>query len=180
MQSLLPESLETERLRLRKPRRADARAIFAAYAQDAEVSRYLIWTPHASVAMTRTFVRDCIDAWEAGDVMPYVLASRASDEVLGMLEARLHGATTIDLGYVLARIHWRRGFMSEALTALSSAALSSPDIFRVQATCDVENIASARVLEKSGFKREGRLERYMILPNVSPEPRASFMYARWR
>jgi [ribosomal protein S5]-alanine N-acetyltransferase len=49
-----------------------------------------------------------------------------------------------------------------------------------QATCDVENLASQRALEKSGFNREGRLERYNIHPNVAAEPRACFMYAKCR
>ena len=179
MERLLPDVLETERLLLRKPQASDAQAIFTAYAQDPEVSKYLIWSPHTSAAMTRTFIDECISAWESGEILPYVLTLRSSGEVLGMVEARVRGHT-VDLGYVLARGHWRKGFMSEALPALTAAALSRAEIFRVQATCDVENIASALVLEKSGFRREGRLERYMVHPNVSPQPRASFMYARCR
>ena len=66
------------------------------------------------------------------------------------------------------------------MDAFSSAALALPDCYRVQATCDTENHASARVLEKSGFVREGRLERHLILPNLGPEPRASLMFARCR
>jgi RimJ/RimL family protein N-acetyltransferase len=38
---------------------------------------------------------------------------------------------------------------------LADAALDSPGIFQVQATCDTENIPSQRTLEKSGFTREG-------------------------
>ena len=97
-----------------------------------------------------------------------------------MIEARNLG-TTIDIGYVLAKTHWSRGFMTEALGALTDIALeNSTTIYRVQATCDTENIASQRALEKSGFSREARLERFMIHPNVSPEPRACFMYAKIR
>jgi RimJ/RimL family protein N-acetyltransferase len=96
-----------------------------------------------------------------------------------MLEARILG-TALDIGYVLARSHWGRGYMPEAIQSLTNAALLKPTIFRVQATCDVENIPSQRALEKSGFKREGRLDRHTVHPNISSEPRACFMYAKCR
>ena len=62
--------------------------------------------------------------------------------------------------------------MPEAIAALAGSVLHSPGIDRVQATCDTENIGSQRALEKSGFRCEGRLERHMVHPNISPEPRA--------
>ena len=70
--------------------------------------------------------------------------------------------------------------MSEALSELASVCLSLPEVFCVQATCDVDNIALALTLEKVGFKLEGRLERHTVHPNLSPHPRACFMYARTR
>jgi [ribosomal protein S5]-alanine N-acetyltransferase len=50
-------------------------------------------------------------------------------------------------------------------------------VFRIGAVCDVENIGSARVLEKSGFVREGLLRRWLLHPNISDEPRDCFSYA---
>jgi ribosomal-protein-alanine N-acetyltransferase len=46
--------------------------------------------------------------------------------------------------------------------------------------CDVENIGSARVMEKSGLVREGLLRRYLVHPSISKEPRDCFSYARVR
>jgi RimJ/RimL family protein N-acetyltransferase len=177
MPHLLPDRIDTRRLRLRAPEVADARSIFHAYAQNSEVCRFMVWTPHASGAVTRDFVESCIAAWAEDERRPYVLADRSSDLAIGMIEARLL-ATTVDIGYVLARSHWGQGLMPEAIDALAATALASPHIYRVQATCDTENIPSQRALEKSGFSREGRLERYTVHPNLSPEPRACFMYGR--
>jgi ribosomal-protein-alanine N-acetyltransferase len=47
-----PEQVETDRLILRRPRRRDADAIFARYANDPEVTRWLGWPRHASVDAT--------------------------------------------------------------------------------------------------------------------------------
>ena len=55
-----------------------------------------------------------------------------------------------------------------------------PDLWRIQAYCDTENNASARVLEKAGLKLEGTLRRYLVLPNLGTDPRDVFMYAKVR
>jgi len=175
----LPDELSTPRLRLRRPELADASGIFWAYAQDAAVCRFMIWQPHAVESITRAFIQSCIDAWDQGDRLAYVITERGAGLAIGMLEARVQG-TTVDMGYVLARAHWGKGFMPEAIQALTTAALGSAGIYRVQATCDTENVQSQSALEKAGFVREGRHERLTIHPNVSAEPRACFMYAKCR
>ena len=174
---LLPDEIHTLRLHLRAPRMEDAHAIFQSYAQDPEVSRYLVWTPHATEAATQAFIASCIGSWSNCDHQPYVIAERDTDLAIGMADVRMHG-TTVELGYVLARAHWGKGFMPEAVRSLTAAALETPRVYRVQANCDTENIASQRALEKAGFMREGRLDRYMVHPNLSPQPRACYLYAQ--
>jgi len=149
---MLSEQFETPRLRLRVPVPGDAPTIFNAYAQDPAVCRFMVWSLHVSVAVTEAFIAESIELWSAGT----------------------------PLRYVLARSRWGSGLMPEAIGVLASACFAQPQVFRVQAICDVENRASARALEKSGFRREGRLARYGIHPNISPEPRDVFMYARVR
>lgn len=179
MERVLPEIIETARLHLRPPIDADAEIIFRAYAQDAEVCRYMIWSPHDSVEVTRTFIAECLKAWKDGVRLPYAVTLRDSQDPIGMIEARMQN-TTVDIGYVLARPRWGNGLMPEAIRALAAVALSHPRIFRVQAFCDIANTPSQRALEKSEFLREGRLERYLVHPNLSPEPRPCFMYAKCR
>jgi ribosomal-protein-alanine N-acetyltransferase len=108
-----------------------------------------------------------------------MLARPNDAQVLGMLDARSteHG---LNIGYVLAREHWGHGYMPEAIQALTEIALSQPALFRIEATCDVENHPSTRALEKSGFVREGRLARYTVHPNLSSEPRDCWIYAKSR
>lgn len=178
MALLIPEQIHTKRLVLRKPQPSDAASIFDAYAQDAEVVRYMVWRPHTSASETEAFIAHCIDLWENGKSRPYVLANRDSEHIpIDMLEGRIF-SYSIDIGYVLARHYWREGLMTEAVVEFSKAALLLAGCFRVQAVCDIENIASICTLEKSGFLREGRLDRYAMHPNISAQPRPCFMYAR--
>ena len=177
---MLPELIQTQRLTMRAPCKDDAAPVFEAYTQDPEVARYMVWRPHRSIEETEAFIAYCMQGWADGLRRPYVLTRRGDEaSPIGMVEARMlpHG---IDLGYVLQRQYWGSGFMSEAIVAVTEAALRLAACFRVQATCDTENQSSARVLEKAGFVREGRLGRHLVLPNLGAEPRASFMYARCR
>jgi len=177
---MLPAELETDRLLLRIPLPVDAREIFAGYAQVAEVSRYTMWRPHADLSVTEAFVAQCIAAFKNGSRFPYVLTRQGeSRAAIGMLEARPAGHK-VDIGYVLAPSYWGAGLMPEAIAALSARILANPAFFRVQASCDVENLQSQRALEKAGFSREARHARFTIHPNMSEEPRPCFMYARCR
>jgi RimJ/RimL family protein N-acetyltransferase len=176
----LPEEIRTPRLTLRAPRATDALYLFAAYTQDLDVARYMTWRPHTQLSQTEGFIAYCVKAWAEQRSRAYLLVPHENDDIpVGMLEARLQ-AHAIDIGYVLQRKYWGQGLMPEAIDSFSRLALSLPEYFRIQATCDTENQASARTLEKSGFLREGRLERHTLVPNLGGEPRASFMYARCR
>jgi RimJ/RimL family protein N-acetyltransferase len=178
MSAALPNDLRTSRLLLREPRPKDASIIFQTYAQDERVSRYLIWHPNTRLAETETFIEGCIQGRLNGDRYAYVLALPSAEDIpIGMLDAKidLHG---VEIGYVLSPSHWGKAYVSEAVAAFAAAVLEMPAHFRVQAYCDVDNPASARTLEKAGFQREGRLERFIVHPNISKEPRACYLYAR--
>ena len=177
MTSPLPEKINTRRLHLRSPAAADASVVFKAYAQDPLVCRYMIWAPHKAEATTLEFIESCVEAWKVGSRLAYVITEHGSNAAIGMLEARVQ-STTVDLGYVLARSSWGHGFMPEAIELLATTVLTTPGFVRVQATCDTENHPSQRALEKAGFLREGRLERFIVHPNISSELRACFMYAK--
>ena len=176
-----PEELETERLLLRKPRPEDAPALFASYTADPEVVRYVTWAAHESVEDTRAFLAYCAKEWAEDHSYPYVLCRKdAPQEPFGMIHPRRRPAGEVEFGYVLARAAWGKGYMSEALRALIDWALTQPGVTRVSAFCDVENVASARVMEKAGMAFEAEMKGYSVLPNRALEPRDCKLYARVR
>ncbi len=171
-----PEIIETRRLRLRRSIESDAEGIFAGYAQDREVTMYLAWRPTENIADTRESLRKADEEWREGRAFRWTLLEKGDEEVLGTLAARVDGLK-VELGYVLAKKFWGRGFMTEAVRAVIDWALKEGGVYRVWAVCDVENPASARVLEKVGMKREGILRRWSVHPTRSDEPRDCFCYA---
>ena len=171
-----PPSIETARLRLRPPTLDDAEAIFAEYAQDKAVARYLTWRPNRQIQTVKEYLQEMVDAIQGGSRYCWAITLKESDRPVGMIEARLDGHG-VNLGYVLAKRRWGRGYMPEALQPVVDWLLRQDEIHRVWAVCDVENRASARVLEKIGMQREGRLRRWLIHPNISDLPRDCFCYS---
>lgn len=168
--------METARLLLRPPTLGDTEWAFQHYTQDHVVAKYMVWRPHLDIEETRTFLRRCIACWENETAFTWILVRKDNAELLGMVEIRVQDWKA-DVGYVLKKAAWGHGYMPEALTAVVQWALAQPGIYRVWAVCDVDNPASARVMEKVGMQREGVLRRWIIHPNISAEPRDSLCYA---
>jgi RimJ/RimL family protein N-acetyltransferase len=177
-----PETFATARLAARPPRVEDADAVFAAYAADPVVTRYLSWRNYSTVEPVREFLRGVVRTWEAGDPgghYSWMLCRRGTDIPIGSIGVGfdVHGALA---GYVLGREHWGQGLMTEALVYVTTWALAQPPLYRVWAFCDAENLASARVMEKAGLRREGLLRRWHTCPTIGPEPRDCLVYAKTR
>jgi [ribosomal protein S5]-alanine N-acetyltransferase len=160
-----PETVETARLVIRRPKRADAAAMFARYAGDAEVTRYLGWARHGSAAETEAFVRVSEGEWQRWPAGPYLILDRASGELLGGTGLTFETADRASTGYVLARDAWGRGIATEALGAMVDLA-PKLGLARLYALCHPDHRASWRVMEKCGFEREGTLRRHTVFPNL--------------
>lgn len=167
----------TERLQLRPPALADAEQIFARYGTDATVCRYMSWIPHRSIADTVAFLSRIASDNAEGRSFGFLIFSRNSGELLGSVGGAIE-KHRVQFGYCLARDAWGKGYATEAASAFVVAALRLRHIQRVQAYCDVENSASARVLEKIGLEREETLRRYLVLPNLGNEPRDVYLYTK--
>ncbi len=63
---------------------------------------------------------------------------------------------TAEVWYKIHLNYWNKGYTTEALTKLLDFAFNNLELHRIEAGCEVENIASIKVLEKVGMIREGR------------------------
>jgi RimJ/RimL family protein N-acetyltransferase len=171
-----PDGFETERLNIRAPILEDARAIFQEYARDPHVTKYLVWRPHRTIQDTAEFLTKCYFVREGNIAYPYSITLRETTNLIGMIEMRIEDCR-IDLGYVLAEQYWNKGYMTEAVKAFVAWGLAQEQIHRVWAYCDIENIASSKVLEKVGMHREGILRKWVVLPNLGTSPRDCYAYS---
>jgi RimJ/RimL family protein N-acetyltransferase len=68
----------------------------------------------------------------------------------------------LEIGGFLIPSESGKGYTTEAIQIMVDYLFLSKDIVRIQAEAHVENIASQKVLEKNGFKREGLLRKAML------------------
>lgn len=175
-----PASFATARLVARRPHPDDAEAVFASYAADVEVTRYLSWPAYTRVPPLAVFLQECVAHWEKGDgPFAWLLCLKGTNAPIGSIGVTLEGGKAM-FGYALAKKFWHRGLAAEALTPLVDWSLAQPEIFRAWAYCDAENPASVRVMEKAGMVREGVLRRWHACPTLGPELRDCVVCAKVR
>lgn len=158
------EKIETARLTLRKPERGDAAAIFARYASDQEVTRFLAWPRHITIRATHTFLEFSDAEWSKWPVGPYLIESRQGKTLLGSTGLAFEAADRAATGYVLARDSWGQGYATEALSGVTEIARNA-GIVRLYAHCHPDNLVSQRVLQKCGFHLERILTGHCKFPN---------------
>ncbi|UII35118.1 GNAT family N-acetyltransferase [Fulvivirga ulvae] len=160
----LPESFETERLVIRKLRHEDAPAIYEGYASIHESTRFVSWPTHRSVEDTHNFLTIKEDEWNQGKDYAYAVTLKATGSLIGGLGA-INEQGKVAIGYILNPAFERNGYATEAVKKLVVLLSNIPEVWRIWALCDIDNIGSCKVLEKVGFKREAVLHRWYRFVN---------------
>jgi len=175
-----PEHFSTERLRGRKPQLEDAQAIFDCYASDPIATQFLSFPSYLRPEPIREWLKLTLEKWENSPGINYLIFPKDKPEkLIGACSFRLDGFKA-EIGYVFGRPYWNQGYATEILQHWIDWGLAQENIHRISAFCDVDNTASARVMQKAGMALEGRLNRYAIHPNMGTTPRDVFLYAKTR
>jgi RimJ/RimL family protein N-acetyltransferase len=142
----------TERLILRPPTLKDAGDI-AENVNNLSVSRYLAVVPYPySIKDARVFIK-----LSEKNRHNFGIVLKSSGKIIGMMGLRNLDkfVKKADVGYWLGKKYWRQGIATEALEAIVKFAFRRLKLVRLQAGVAVENKASANLLKKVGFKKEG-------------------------
>ncbi|MDZ4719042.1 MAG: GNAT family N-acetyltransferase [Roseiflexaceae bacterium] len=148
--------LETTRLLIRDFIETDLDAVYA-YGSDPEVVRYMVFPP-STLDGTREHIARCMALANEQPRRSYdmgiVLRSTGTiigGITLGMLE---HADNEAAFSYLLNRAWWGQGYATEALAEMLRFGFVQRGLQRIADSCDSENIASARVMEKCGMRLE--------------------------
>ena len=162
--SLPTPTLHTVRLRLRPFDELDADDLFAMHSS-ANVMRYWdapLWTERDRA---ERFIAACRQMSEEGSGVRLAVERDCDGALIGWCSvSRWNPACrSASLGYCFDDAVWGQGYATEAARAVLRWAFDALDLNRVQAETDTRNLASARVLEKLGFVREGTLREDCIV-----------------
>lgn len=151
--------LETKRLILRNFKKSDLRALVENI-NNLKVSQYLLVVPFPyTKADAEWWINHCFKVSKENPPKSIEIAieSKSEKKIIGAIGLSKidYSASASTFGYWLGEKYWRQGIMSEALNEALKFAFEKLKLNKLEAGVFTENNASARLLEKLGFKKEG-------------------------
>ncbi|KQL33883.1 acetyltransferase [Bacillus sp. FJAT-25509] len=158
-------NLSTNRTILREFVESDWQEVHK-YASQLVVCQFQPWGPNTE-SETKEFVQTIL-----GDMkqinrtrFAFAIIEKESGELIGSIEFNIRDEINQigEIGYIIHPNYWGMGFASEATKEVISFGFKNFKLHRIFATCDVRNIASAKVLEKCGLNLEGKMREDLLL-----------------
>ena len=150
------QTIETQRLVLRRAELTDAEAMFRNWASDPEVTKYLTWPPHQSVEVTEKLLKNWTAEYEKPEYYHWMIVLKGLEEPIGSLLVSTVGrAQSAHIGYCIGKSWWHRGIMPEALRRVMRFLFEEVGYHRIESMHDPNNPNSGAVMRKCGMRYEG-------------------------
>ncbi|MCM1991675.1 GNAT family N-acetyltransferase [Oceanirhabdus seepicola] len=160
--SVFPE-IFTERLVLREIKQEDAESIYK-LRSNPEVARYETFKPYTNIKQAEDTIKWFSDDYKNKKAITWGISLKESHEIIGILHCEIEiPKVRADFGYDLRPEYWNKGIMTETVKALLDFTFNKIDVYRIESAVSTQNYGSARVLEKSGFIKEGILRKRSFL-----------------
>lgn len=159
MKHLGTQTLETNRLILRKFTLDDAPAMHANWASDPEVTRFLTWPVHASADVSRMVLESWVKAYDDPTYYQWAIELKEIREPIGSISVvgQNEQIDMLHIGYCIGKKWWHRGIMTEALQTVMDFLFDEVGANRIESRHDPRNPHSGEVMKKCGMKYEGTL-----------------------
>lgn len=144
--------IDTARLHLRPIELGDAEALHVALS-DPVTMHWWSSGPHGTLAETEAYVRRNV---EEPALRCWAITAQGDDAALGWVNLSRRRAAVFEIGYILVPQARGRGIAVEAVSGVIDR-IFAEGARRIFADVDPENAASAGLLERLGFRLEGRL-----------------------
>lgn len=161
----ITDSLETERLLLRKLKVEDTEAIFEWFSNP-DLTQLNTWSYHKSIEDTRKFIAFMTDRYKKGELpQNWGIVPKESKRVIGFCGFTDYSIINsfASVGYVVAENYQNLGIATEAMKEVLRFAFMNLGCNRVEADCFPENVPSKKVLKKLGMSYEGLLRKKLFV-----------------
>lgn len=151
------QTIETDRLILRRAVREDAEPMFRNWASDPEVTKYLTWPAYETVETAYPILDMWISEYEKPNYYQWMIELKELGEPIGSISAVRQNdrVEEAEIGYCIGSQWWHKGIMTEALSAVIEYLFTEVGMNRVAARHDPNNPHSGGVMRKCGMKYEG-------------------------
>ena len=159
MKHLGTQTIETERLILRKFRAEDAQAMFNNWASDDEVTKFLTWPTYKNVDDLKKYIDYLLNNYMNNQFYDWAIEFKEIGEPIGSIGVVDINENTqlVHVGYCIGRAWWHMGITSEAFAAVIKFMFEKVGVNRIESRHDPNNPNSGRVMLKCGLKYEGTL-----------------------
>jgi ribosomal-protein-alanine N-acetyltransferase len=151
-------TLETERLVLRRMTLDDAEDYYA-FASDPLVTLHTIWSAHSSMEDSLHYLKGVLQKYENHDSFHWGIVLKESNRLIGrngLIRCDIANQKA-EIGYGISSRYWNKGIVTEATQAIFQYAFEQLDFHRIEGRCSLNNIGSAKIMEKLGMRFEGVL-----------------------
>ena len=151
------QHIETPRLILRRAIREDAEPMFRNWASDPEVTKFLTWPAHDSIAVSEMVIGSWLQEYEKESYYQWMIQLKELGQPIGSISVvrQNNRVAEAEIGYCIGRRWWHQGITTEALTAVIEYLFTEVGMNRVTAIHDPNNPHSGGVMRKCGMKYEG-------------------------
>jgi RimJ/RimL family protein N-acetyltransferase len=150
---LTTKRIETERLVLRKFAMTDVDDMYE-WASDEETTKFMSWKKHENKGETIGILNEWLKAYDGHDFANWCIELKETGEAIGSIGALIEkegGREEISTGYIIKKKYWGKGLVTEAHKAVCDYLLNEVNVPEIISYCNVNNIGSRRVMEKTGF-----------------------------
>lgn len=158
--------LYTERLFLRDMNRHDKQAIFD-YRSDAEANKFQSWIPESPEEVEQFIERNIKEFNQPESWYQVLITEKESGAVLGDIGIHFFGKEhlQVELGITLNKSFHGKGYAAEALAGLIDFLFNDLKKHRIMASVDPDNLASIRLMEHIGLRKEGHFVKSLFWKN---------------
>jgi [ribosomal protein S5]-alanine N-acetyltransferase len=154
-------AIETTRLKLRRPLQKDAGELLKV-TQDETVMKYYGMPAFRSKAAALDEIGWFQKIFATVEGIRWVITKKGAGQYIGDIGLHNYASphSRAEIGFKLAKAHWRQGIMMEALGPVLDYGFTVMRLNRIEAVVDPENDACLGLLRKAGFTAEGVLREY--------------------
>jgi ribosomal-protein-alanine N-acetyltransferase len=144
--------IETPRLILREIAHDDANGIFKNFS-DADVAQWFFEQPYTEMEQVTQIIDEFSRDFRQGKGLTWAIILKENATCIGTCGyGDVESGGRGEIGFDLAKEHWGKGLMTEALTAIIDYGFEALNLFRVEAHTYSSNTRAIRLLEKLGFQ----------------------------
>lgn len=157
-------TIETDRLILRRFKIEDYKKVYENWTSDKKTTRYLSWNTHDNEEVTKEYIQSKLSSYDKDFFFDWIVIRKEDNEPIGEIScvkfSKLH--RLCEMGDCFGSKYWNNGYGTEALKAFIDYMLNKVQVDIVIACHTESNLASGRIMEKAGMKKDAVLPNYFV------------------